>query len=91
MENKLLWGCEADTVAMLTEYLVHHTLGAPVMMTNLDPFLMGQAALKHERIPDFPPVAAEPQNHILAHQSQVKHFTNLSRFDFWVIAGKVGA
>ena len=27
------------------------------MMTNLYPFLMGQAALKHERIPAFPPVA----------------------------------
>jgi hypothetical protein len=26
---------------------------------------MGQAALKHERIPDFPPVV-EPENHILA-------------------------
>jgi hypothetical protein len=66
MENKLLWGCEADTVSMLTEYLVHHTLGVPVMMTNLYPFLMGQAALKHEGIPDFPPVEAQPQNHILA-------------------------
>jgi hypothetical protein len=36
------------------------------MMTNLYPFLMGQAALKHERIPDFPQVAEQPQDHILA-------------------------
>jgi hypothetical protein len=35
-------------------------------MTNLYPFLMGQAALKHERIPDFPAVAEEAENHILA-------------------------
>ena len=44
----------------------HTTLGAPVMMTNLYPFLMGQAALKHERIPDFPQVAEGAENHILA-------------------------
>jgi hypothetical protein len=35
------------------------------MMTNLYPFLMGDAALKHERIPYFPEVE-DPQNHILA-------------------------
>jgi hypothetical protein len=35
-------------------------------MTNLYPFLMGMAALKHERIPDFPAVESEPENHILA-------------------------
>lgn len=65
-EQGLLWGCEADTVAMLSKVLVHKTLEKPVMMTNLYPFLMGQAALKHERIPDFPPVGEEPENHILA-------------------------
>lgn len=64
--DKLLWGCEADTVSMLTEYIIHQTLNVPVMMTNLYPFLMGQAALKHERIPDFPSVAEEPENYILA-------------------------
>ena len=34
------------------------------MMTNLYPFLMGDAALKHERIPYFPEMP-DPQNHIL--------------------------
>lgn len=63
-EGQYLWGCEADTMAMLTKYLLYHTLGAPIMMTNLYPFLMGQAALKHEHIPDFPKVD-EPENHIL--------------------------
>jgi hypothetical protein len=29
------------------------------------PFLLGNAALKHERIESFPPVEAEPENHIL--------------------------
>jgi len=65
-EQMLLWGCEADSVSMLTEYLIYKSLGTPVMMTNLYPFLMGQAAIKHERIPDFPKVSEEPENHILA-------------------------
>jgi len=63
-ERKLIWGCEADTLAMLTKVLVHRTLGTPVMMTNLYPFPMGQAALKHEHIPEFP-ATDEPENHIL--------------------------
>ncbi len=63
-ERGFIWGCEADTVSMLTKYVLHRSLGTPIMMTNLYPFLMGQAALKHERIADFPTVD-EPQNHIL--------------------------
>jgi len=63
-EKQYLWGCEADTLSMLTKYVLYHALGVPVMMTNLYPFLMGQAALKHEHIPDFPEVD-EPENHIL--------------------------
>jgi hypothetical protein len=43
---------------------VHKSLQVPVMMTNLYPFLMGQAALKHEGIPYFPDVE-EPENHVL--------------------------
>ncbi len=65
-EKRLLWGCEADTVSMLTKTILHEVLGAPVMMTNLYPFLMGMAALKHERIPHFPTVAEQPENYVLA-------------------------
>jgi hypothetical protein len=70
-EIDLTWGCEADLVSMLTMHLLHRSTGQagntkiPLMMTNLYPFLMGQAALKHERIPDFP-VIEQPENHILA-------------------------
>jgi hypothetical protein len=64
-EQGLIWGCEADSVSMLTKYILHKSLDVPIMMTNLYPFLMGQAALKHERIPAFPEVE-EPENHILA-------------------------
>lgn len=63
-ERRLIWGCEADTVSMLTKYILHQSLGAPIMMTNMYPFLMGQAALKHERIPAFPDID-EPENHVL--------------------------
>ncbi|MCP4398033.1 MAG: hypothetical protein GY801_12145 [bacterium] len=64
-EKKLIWGCEGDTIAMLTKYLLNKSLDVPIMMTNLYPFLMGQAALKHERIPYFPEVKDEPDNHLL--------------------------
>ena len=63
-ERGLIWGCEADTVSMLTKYILNKSLDAPIIMTNMYPFLLGQAALKHERIPDFPEVE-EPENHIL--------------------------
>jgi hypothetical protein len=64
-EQGMIWGCEADIVTMLTKYILHKSLGMPIMMTNLYPFLMGKAALAHERIPHFPAVD-EPENHILA-------------------------
>lgn len=63
-ERGLMWGCEADLLSMLTEYIVHKSLDVPVMMSNLYPFLMGEAALAHERIPYFPDVP-DPQNCIL--------------------------
>ena len=63
-ERGLIWGCEADLTSMMTKYLTYGSLRVPVIMTNLYPFLMGDAALKHERIPYFPNMP-EPQNHIL--------------------------
>jgi hypothetical protein len=64
-EKKIIWGCEADTMSMLTTYILQKSLDVPIMMTNLYPFLMGQAALKHERIPNFPQVSDAPENHLL--------------------------
>ncbi len=63
-EKEYTWGCEADTLSMLTQHLLGRSLGVPNMMTNLYPFLLGDAALKHERIEEFPQVQ-EPENHIL--------------------------
>lgn len=64
-ETGLIWGCEADTVSMLTEFILHRSLGAPILMTNIYPFLLGDAALKHERIDNFPQVSGDPRNYLL--------------------------
>ena len=64
-EEGLYWGCEGDTTTMLTMSLLQPVLRAPIMMTNLYPYLLGQAALKHEKILDFPPVPSHFDDHIL--------------------------
>jgi L-fucose isomerase-like protein len=64
-DRRMLWGCEADTMAMVSKYILYHSLEVPILMTNLYPFVLGQAALKHERIANFPPVDGEPDNHLL--------------------------
>ncbi len=65
-DQRMVWGCEADLVSMLTKVLISKTLEVPFMMTNLYPFQMGNAALKHEHIPSFPEVEGAPENYILA-------------------------
>lgn len=63
-DTGLLWACEADTMSLLTEYILRQSLRSDVMMSNVYPFLMGMAALKHEKISTFPDVP-EPENHAL--------------------------
>ena len=63
-ELGIVWACEADTVSLLTQYILLKSLNVPIMMTNIYPFLMGMAALKHERIPGFPETA-DPEDHLL--------------------------
>ena len=65
-DQRMVWGCEADLVSMLTKVLIEKTIGVSYMMTNLYPFQMGYAALKHEHIPNFPDVDGAPENYILA-------------------------
>jgi hypothetical protein len=50
---------------ILSELILWKILRKPLMMTNMYPFLMGQAALKHEKIASFPDVDGNPENHIL--------------------------
>jgi hypothetical protein len=63
-EKGLPWACEADTMSLLSMLIIHRALDAPVMMSNIYPFLMGMAALKHERIERFPEVK-DPENCLL--------------------------
>ncbi|MBA4384939.1 MAG: hypothetical protein C0410_09400 [Anaerolinea sp.] len=65
-DQRIIWGCEGDLVSMLTKVLISKTLDVSFMMTNLYPFQMGDAALKHEHIPSFPDVEGAPENYILA-------------------------
>jgi L-fucose isomerase-like protein len=64
-QRGVVWGCEADTLSMLTQYVLGKSLGAPLMLTNLYPFLLGQAALRHERIEKFPDVPDDSANYVL--------------------------
>jgi hypothetical protein len=88
-EDGLVWGCEADLVVMMTEVLVGKSLNVPFMMTNLYPFLMGMAALKHEHIPNFPDVESEPDNHILAAHCGYLGVVPQSFATDWTVKGKV--
>ncbi len=87
-ERGLTWGCEADTVSMLTQLLLHRSLNAPLMMTNLYPFLMGQAALKHERIAAFPDVS-EPEHHVLVAHCGYLGVLPTSMAESWTLREKV--
>lgn len=87
-ERKLIWGCEADTVSMLTKYVLYHSIKAPIMMTNMYPFLMGQAVLKHERISNFPDVP-EGENCILAAHCGYLGVLPMSFSTEWTLKPKV--
>lgn len=87
-ERGLTWGCEADTVSMLTQRLLQDALGAPLMMTNLYPFLMGQAALKHERIAAFPDLP-DPQHHVLVAHCGYLGVLPTSMATSWTLRPKV--
>jgi len=63
-ETGILWACEADTMTLLSKYIIYRSLEVPIMMSNIYPFLMGMAALKHEKIDRFPEVK-DPENYLL--------------------------
>ncbi len=62
--QELIWGCEADLLSMLSHFMTYEVLKSPIIMSNIYPFLMGEAALKHERIESFPKVK-NPDDHVL--------------------------
>ena len=62
--DNIIWACEGDTLTLLSTYIIYRSLEKPIMMTNLYPFLMGMAALAHEKIDKFPDIE-DPDNHAL--------------------------
>jgi hypothetical protein len=88
-DQRMVWGCEADLVSMLTKVLVSKTIDVPFMMTNLYPFEMGNAALKHEHIPHFPEVDGAPEDHILAAHCGYLGVVPQSFSSQWQLEGKV--
>ncbi|MBQ1311445.1 MAG: hypothetical protein IIY55_06300 [Blautia sp.] len=60
----IIWCCEGDTLTLISTYVLYHSLKAPIMMTNIYPFLVGKAAIHHEKMKEFP-VVDEPENHAL--------------------------
>lgn len=64
-ERDIIWSCEGDTMTLSSKYIFYKSLERPMMMTNIYPFLMGDAATRHEKIPGFPEILDNPENHIL--------------------------
>lgn len=64
-ESGIMWACEGDTFSLVTKFIINRSLDAAIIMSNIYPFLMGGAALKHEKIPYFPEVEGNPDNHLL--------------------------
>lgn len=62
--DHIIWACEGDTLSLFSTYVMYRSLEKPVMMTNLYPFLVGMAALAHEKIDHFPNIP-DPDNHAL--------------------------
>lgn len=62
--DNIIWACEGDTLTLLSTYIIYRSIEKPIMMTNLYPFLVGMAALAHERIDRFPDIE-DPDNHAL--------------------------
>lgn len=62
--DHIIWACEGDTITLLSVFVLYSALQKPIMMTNIYPFLVGMAALKHEKIMQFPDIP-DPDNHAL--------------------------
>lgn len=63
-KDDIIWACEGDTLTLLSTFILYRSVQAPIMMTNLYPFLVGMAALAHEKIDKFPEID-DPDNHCL--------------------------
>ena len=87
-KDKLLWACEGDTLTLISKFIFYSVLQKPIMMTNIYPFLMGMAALKHEKIDSFPDVN-NPENHALGVHCGYFGLAPQSFCDKWTLRPKV--
>ena len=86
--DHIIWACEGDTVTMISEFIIQEPLKAPMMMTNIYPFLIGMAALKHEKIQKFPDIE-DPDNHALGVHCGYFGFAPQSFCSKWMMRPKV--
>lgn len=75
-KDGIIYACEGDTLTLLSNYIIYESLHAPFMMSNVYPFLVGMAALAHERIDKFPDID-DPDNHALV--VHCGYFGNVAR------------
>ncbi len=87
-EREIMWACEGDTLSLLTKYIVYKSLDAPIIMSNIYPFLLGMAGLKHEKIASFPEVD-EPENHLLVVHCGYFGLTPQSFSEKWIFRPSV--
>lgn len=86
--DNIIWACEGDTLTLLTTFVLYRALEKPIMMTNLYPFLVGMAALAHERIDHFPDIP-DPDNHALGVHCGYFGFAPRSFCTEWTLRPKV--
>lgn len=87
-DEGILCACEGDTMSLLTKYIINKSLGAPIMMSNVYPSLVGMAALKHEKINEFPEVEG-PDNCLLVVHCGYMGFMPQSCATEWTLRPKV--
>jgi len=86
--DDIIFACEGDTLTMISTFILYRSLMSPVMMTNLYPFLVGMAALAHEKIDKFPDIE-DPANHALGVHCGYFGFAPQSFCSKWTMRPKV--
>ncbi|MDR1291987.1 MAG: hypothetical protein LBJ91_01120 [Clostridiales Family XIII bacterium] len=85
--DDIIFACEGDTLTMISTFILYRSLKQPMMMTNLYPFLVGMAALAHEKIDKFPDID-DPDNHALGVHCGYYGFAPQSFCSKWVMRPK---
>ena len=86
--DKIIWACEGDTVTLISKFIFYSALHQPMMMTNIYPFLAGMAALRHEKLNEFPKTS-DPDNYALAVHCGYFGLVPQSFCTYWMLRPKV--